>query len=47
MTDNRLRDSGMTGCVAGYQLGMGLRPGSNFAESTGETGKRLNTKYQG
>ena len=46
MQDSRLRESKMTASVAGHQFGMGLKPGSNFAESTGETGKRLNTKYQ-
>ena len=47
MIDDRLRDPSMTGCVGAYQYAMGLKTGSHFAESTGETGKRLNTKYQG
>ena len=47
MQDPRLRESDMTSCVTAHKFGMGLSPGNSFAESTGEDGKRLNTKYQG
>ena len=46
MKDSRMRESNMIAAVAAHQFAMSLSPGSGFAESVGETGKRLNTKYQ-